>query len=526
MPTPIIPRPNYAECLPDSFFLSKNTLLKSDFHNAANARFLQKEIAQIGEFELNYDQSDHQTENIICLSCSDDPGFDNSESYLLKITAKKIDIQSSSPQGVFYGIQSLRQLLPKKARKQALPWSIDCLHIQDTPRFAWRGFMLDEARHFQGKKTVLELLDIMALLKMNIFHWHLTEDQGWRIEIKRFPKLTEIGSHRPGTAYSLRDRIFKRDDDIPQNGFYTQAELREIVEYAADRHITIVPEIEMPGHSLAALAAYPEHSCSGGPFSVRRSPGISKDLYCPAKESTIFFLENILEEVLDIFPGEYIHLGGDEAPKTRWENCPDCQTMMSEKGFTKTEQLQTWLMNHFCAWLRERGRKALGWNENLAEGLDQEMIIQYWTGKQDEVVQSARGGRKLILSPYLDYYLDHAYSLTPLTRSYLHEPVFAELAENEEAVLGIETPLWTEYVANKARLDYQVYPRLLAVAESAWTQKENKSLEDFRKRYEYFKSFLEEKNIQYASDKQIETNWLQKLFSFATLITEQNKVSD
>lgn len=427
----------------------------------------------------------------------DDPDLP-AEGYELAILADEpIEIRVSSRKGVFYALQSLRQLILGSYQPGKAVVEVGCVRIQDAPRFGWRGFMLDEARHFQGMQTVKDLLDWMAYLKMNVFHWHLTEDQGWRIEIKRYPKLIEVGSKRE--ASQISGFLGKKLNAIPYSGFYSQDEIREIVQYAAARHIRVVPEIEMPGHAIAALAAYPELGCTGGQYRVSPRWGIHADIMCAGKQSTTTFLKNVLEEVMALFPGEYIHTGGDEAPKKRWRNCPDCQRLAREHGVTKINGLQTILTNRISRFLAEHGKRLIGWNEMLAEGLDSDAVVQYWVGHEKTVMEHIRGGRKAILSNFVAYYLDHSYTHSSLDKVYLHEPVFAELEREYHAnVLGIEAPLWTEFVPSRARLEWQVFPRLLAVAETAWLDAEKKNLTGFHERITGFLAQMDRENIGYA----------------------------
>jgi hexosaminidase len=318
-------------------------------------------------------------------------------------------VEASTPMGILYSIQSLRQLLPVETEKHRLVQTdrrIAYLAITDQPRFSWRGFMLDEGRHFQGKETVLLTLDLMALQKLNIMHWHLTDDQGWRIEIKAYPRLTEIGSYRPGTSQSM---LGPKHNAIPHHGFYIQNEVREIVAYAAERHITIVPEIEIPGHSTAALASYPELSCTGGPFEVATHFGIFPDIYCAGKAATFTFLQNVLTEVLDLFPSPYIHIGGDEAPKKHWKDCPDCQNRIREVGLKDGHTLQIWFTNRIATYLDSQGRRAVGWNEILQDGLSINILVQYWIRNRRKLIEAIQiGKRAAIMSSYIDTYLDHA----------------------------------------------------------------------------------------------------------------------
>ena len=294
--------------------------------------------------------------------------------------------------------------------------------------------------------------------------------------------------------------------------------------YAAARHITVVPEIEMPGHSVAALAAYPELSCRGVPLEVRTIFGISKDVYCVGNEVVFEFLEDILDEVIGLFPGEYIHLGGDETPRSRWKVCPKCQQRMSAEGLSDEGQLHRYMINRMTEYLSAHHRTAIGWNENLGEGLHPDLIIHYWFRGKQTVAGAVRRGRRVILSPFLDYYLDHSYSLTPLSRTYSYQPGISGLEEDQtENILGVEAPLWTEFVPNQARLDYQVFPRLLAVAETAWTPEGRKDLEGFASRYRTFQDRLRFWGIDFASDANIEPGWWKRMFGLLTIARAANQ---
>jgi hexosaminidase len=435
-----------------------------------------------------------------------------------------VHIAAPEASGVFYGIQSLRQLLPVEVeRRSPVPnsaWQTPCVTIRDWPRFPWRGYMLDEGRHFHGKQTVLHILDWMALQKLNALHWHLTEDQGWRIEITRYPLLTQVGAWRKGTTRGFTGE----HDGIPHGGFYTQAEVREIVAYAAERNITIVPEIEMPGHSLAALASYPELSCTGGPFEVACRFGIHADIYCAGKEAMFAFLRNVLDEVMALFPSPFIHIGGDEAPKKRWKECPACQQRIRQEGLKDEHALQVYFTNRIARYLAAHGRRLVGWNEILAPGLEMGALPQYWIGNRKAMVAAMRGGRKAIISSYLFAYLDHSYSLTPLSKAYRFEPIFRELGEEADRnVLGLEALLWTEFIPNRARLDYQTFPRLTAFAETGWTLKEKKDFGDFQQRLAIFLHRLDELGVRYARDGDIEPAWYKQLFGIFTIPQPQTK---
>jgi hexosaminidase len=528
MPTTILPLPAEIEEHPGEFRLTPATVIQADGPNRQNADILQRLLAGATGFPLPVRAAEGAAENAIRLRL--DPGLASlgDEGYRLEVKAEGVSLEAPTTTGIFYGIQSLRQLLPAEIESTTpLPgvdWRLPCLTVRDRPRFAWRGFMLDEGRHFHGQATVLQLLDLMALQKLNVFHWHLTEDQGWRIEIKKYPRLTEIGSRRAGTSRSM---MAKDHDGQPHCGFYTQDQIRAIVAYAAERHILVVPEIEFPGHSLAALAAYPELSCTGGPFEVATGFGVFPDLYCAGKEAVFAFLQDVLDELLPLFPGPYVHIGGDEAPKKRWKACPDCQRRMREEGLADEHALQVYFTNRIMAYLEGKGRRAVGWNQILGPGLAEKAVVQYWIGSQKPLVEAIRGERRqVVMSTYLDTYLDHGYSLMPLSRAYRYEPVPAGLAGDEkDSVLGLEFPLWSEWVPNRARLDYQTFPRLTALAETGWTPKERKDLGDFRRRLGGFLARLDRLGVRYAPLAEVEPSKLRQWFGPLTIVRPQTRVA-
>lgn len=426
-----------------------------------------------------------------CISLRRTPSGGCEESYTLKIEPEGVALEAPSDKGILYAAHTLMQIFLQFGPEMALP----CLTIEDRPRFAWRGLMLDEGRHFQGMAQVKRLLDIMARLKLNTFHWHLTEDQGWRIEIERYPRLTEIGSRRAGTGYGSPRQ---GHNHIPHEGFYSQDEIREVVAYAAARNITIVPEIEIPGHSNAALAAYPEYSCTGGPFAVGTHWGWYYDVYCAGKEKAFEFLQNVLDEVIGLFPGNVLHIGGDEAPRRKWKQCPDCRRRALELG-TSIDGLQTYFSNRIAAFLQERGRRAIGWSEILQPGLTETAMVQYWLHQPEKIVAAMRQGRDVIMTPMTDLYLDYTYALIPLRHLYYFEPVFPALSAADAAhVKGIEVPLWTEFVWNQARLDYQLFPRLLAAAEIGWTEGRKKDYAGFETRLTGLLGWLDANGVAYA----------------------------
>ena len=525
---PIIPLPSRIEACRGEFPLTAKTVILTDPPNRWNAGYLQLLLGASTGFPLPVRTLDQTEKNSICLCLNPGLGSLGQEGYRLSIRSEAITVEAPETAGVFYGLQSLRQLLPVEVEAtqpvSGVNWNLDCQIITDHPRFSWRGFMLDEGRHFHGKQTVLRTLDLMALQKLNVFHWHLTEDQGWRIEIKKYPELTGIGSRRAGTSAGFTGGVH---NGVPHGGFYTQADIREIVAYAAERHITIVPEVEMPGHALAALAAYPELSCTGGPFEVATHFGIFSDIFCAGKEATFTFLKDVLDEVLELFPSAYIHIGGDEAPKKRWKICPDCQRRIVEEGLKDEHALQVYFTNRIAAYLDSKGRRAVGWNEILQAGLAKSAVVQFWVRGRKSLLQALREDqRAIVMSTYMDAYLDHAYSLMPLSRAYRFEPVPQELDEKEAiSILGPEFPLWTEWVPDRARLDYQAYPRLTAMAETAWTPKDRKDLGDFRRRLAGFLERLDRLEVRYAPLPETEPARIKRLFGIFSIAQPQTKTA-
>lgn len=426
------------------------------------------------------------------------------EEYRLEVTPRRIDIAGGSAEGVFYGLQTLRQLIPVAGgRCRAVP----AVRIADRPVFAYRGMHLDVARHFFPVDEVKRYLDILALHKINRFHWHLTDDQGWRIEILRYPALTRIGSVRPETVVG-HPRERKGYDGTPHGGFYTQDEVRDVVRYAAERGITVIPEIEMPGHASAALAACPWAGCTGGPYAVEKRWGIFEEVFCAGKEETFRLLEGVLEEVLSLFPSEYIHLGGDECPRKRWKACPDCQARMKAEGLKDEHELQSYFMRRMERWLRERGRKMIGWDEILEGGVSPTATVMSWRGTRGGVA-AARMGNPVVMAPtthcYLDYYQGDDPAAEPLSigwglpveKTYALDP-FEGLDERERRfILGVQANLWTEYISDFAHVEYMLLPRLAALAETAWAC-DRKDFGSFRERMRSMARLYDRCGYRYA----------------------------
>ncbi|MHC4924675.1 MAG: family 20 glycosylhydrolase [Planctomycetota bacterium] len=409
------------------------------------------------------------------------------EGYHLAVTREGISVSGGDPAGVFYGLQTLSQMLPVRPTGQSI--SVPAMVIEDAPRFPYRGTMLDVGRHFFGPDFVKGYIDQLARYKINRFHWHLTEDQGWRIQIDAYPRLTEVGSQR---AETMVERNFDPyvGDGTPYGGFYTKDEIRDIVAYAEERFITIVPEIEMPGHSVAALAAYPEFACTEGPFEVSTVWGVKEDIYCPTEE-TFAFLETVLTEVMALFPGEYIHIGGDEAPKARWEESEIAQAVMAREGLADEHELQSWFIRRIESFLNDNGRRLIGWDEILEGGLAPNATVMSWRG-MDGGIAAAQQGHDVVMTPtshlYFDYYQGDPEQeplaiggFLPLERVYGFEPIPGALSTEESRhILGTQANVWTEYIATEAHAEYMTFPRLLALSEVAWSQPEVRSYPRFQ----------------------------------------------
>ena len=398
----------------------------------------------------------------------------NSEAYNLTSKQNEILITAGSRIGLLHGIQTFRQIMLQQSDPRLFP----IVSIKDEPKFPWRGLLLDCSRHFMEKDFVKRYIDLLALYKMNVLHWHITEDQGWRIEIKQFPKLTEIGAWRNDPEKGR------------YGGFYTQEDIKEIVAYAADRGITVVPEIELPGHAQAALAAYPQYSCTGGPFEVETEWGVFKEIYCAGNDSTFLFLERILDEVFNLFPSKYIHIGGDEVPKFRWEHCIKCQHRMKAEGLQDEHELQSYFIQRIQTYLSANGRILIGWDEILEGGLAQNAIVQSWRGF-DGAKQAVQQGHQAIVSPTSHAYFDYGLNDIDLEKVYGFNPIPDGLTEEESSlILGGECNMWSER-APQEKVDSKVFPRILAMAEVLWTDHEYRDFLEFKSRVQKHYPILE-----------------------------------
>ena len=420
------------------------------------------------------------------------------EGYELNVDGEGIEVRASQFPGFLYALQSLEQLLPAAVYgTEPAPdaaWEVPCVKIADAPRFAYRGMHLDVARHFFSVDEVKRYIDVMAIHKLNTLHWHLTDDQGWRIEIKRYPELTAVGSIRKATVVRKEWGTY---DGTPYGGFYTQDEIRDVVKYAADRGVTVIPEIDLPGHMLAALTAYPELGCTGGPYEVWGRWGVADDVLCPGREKTFEFLEGVLTEVMELFPSEYIHIGGDECPKGRWEKCPRCQAKIRQLGLkddgehTAEHYLQSYVTDRIGKFLAQHGRRIIGWDEILEGRAPSDAVVMSWRGSEGGIA-AAKLGHDVIMTPNSHFYFDYYQSLDtdaepfgiggyiPMEQVYSYDPAFPELTpEQQKHILGVQANLWTEYVLSDEHLEYMLLPRLAALSEVQWCQPETKDWNRF-----------------------------------------------
>lgn len=443
------------------------------------------------------------------------------EEYTIEVSAKKAVVKASGLNGFVYALESIKQLLPAEiytgAPSAATCWCLPCLKIQDEPRFGYRGMHLDVSRHFFDANEVKKYIDIMAIHKLNVLHWHLTDDQGWRLEIKKYPQLTEHGAIRKQTIIGHgRDR--KGYDNTPygEGFYYTQDQVKEIIDYAAAKGIEIIPEIDLPGHMLAALACFPELGCTGGPYDVWGRWGIADDVLCVGKEETMKFLEDVLAEVADLFPSEYVHIGGDECPKVRWEECPHCQAKIAELGLKDDDKhkaehyLQSYVTNRMEQFLSTKGKKIIGWDEILEGEIAPNATVMSWRGVEGGL-EAVRMGHDAIMVPYTHLYLDYYQSkdtaneplaiggYVPVELVYSFEPFTEDMTDEEKShILGIQANLWTEYIPTDAQLEYMLLPRLSALSEIQWCEPENKDYERFLGNMESMRKIYDILGYNYA----------------------------
>lgn len=492
----IIPKPLDVNCKGDASFLLKDGVAviypENNRKMQDNAEFLVDYVERQTGVKLT-SHAGMPVDGAICLTL--DLSDDNAEAYKLIVNDKRVCISGASEAGVFYGIQTLRKSLPVA---QDINVNLSAVEIYDKPRFAYRGAMLDVARHFYTVDEVKTFIDMLALHNINRFHWHLTDDQGWRIEIKKYPKLMSVASERKETVVGRwYSGIY---DGKSYGGYYTQDELRDVIDYAAKRHITIIPEVDLPGHMQAALTAYPELGCTGGPYEVRTIWGVSQDVLCVGNDFTLQFVKDVLSEVADIFPSEYIHIGGDECPKVRWEKCPKCQERIKSLGLksdakhTKEQRLQSYMIQEAAKYLKEKGKRIIGWTEILEGGLVPDATLMSWIGESGGI-EAAHQHHDVIMTPntylYFDYYQSKKVEDEPLAiggylpieKTYNYEPMPKVLTKEEQQYIkGVQANLWTEYIPVFSQVQYMVLPRLGAAAEVQWTDPSKKDYKDFLRR--------------------------------------------
>ena len=508
----IIPRPQQVNVSNDApFTLSTKTVISLGTNSQdmkRNANMLASYIEQATGIRPAVGKSKNGTAIVLTI----DKTIANAEGYKLDADAKQIRIAGASAAGVFYGIQTLRKSLPLvngKASKVSIP----AVHIADAPRFAYRGTHLDVSRHFVTADSVRQFIDMLALHNINRFHWHLTDDQGWRIEIKKYPLLTQIGSKRAQTVIGHNSGKY---DGKPYSGFYTQKQIRDIVKYAADRYITIVPEIDLPGHMQAALAAYPDMGCTGGPYEVWQKWGVSDNVLCAGNDKTLTFIDNVLKEITKLFPSKYIHVGGDECPKTQWQKCPKCQARIkalnleAKDGHSAEERLQSYIITHASNYLKSLGRNTIGWDEILEGGLAEGATVMSWRGESGGIA-AAKQHHDVVMTPnnylYFDYYqsLDKANEplaiggYLPLETVYSYEPMPKELTADEARhIIGVQANIWTEYMPTFKQMQYMALPRLAALSEVQWSQPALKDYNSFTNRLTEFTHMYDRLGYNYA----------------------------
>lgn len=499
----LLPQPTSIQINKGNFNLTENTkilLTNSEFKN--EVRLFNQFLKTNYGFELQVITNSKSLVNTIEIQKNISTN-DAIDAYKLNISSSQIQISSIGNIGIFYAFQTLQQLLPIQKSNIV---TITSVEISDQPKYAWRGMHLDCVRHFFPTTFVKKYIDYLAMYKFNTFHWHLTDDQGWRIEIKKYPKLTEVGAWRNGSMIGhYSDQKF---DDKRYGGFYTQEDIKEIVAYAKERHITIVPEIEMPGHAVAALAAYPEFSCTGGPFEVGKIWGVLDDVFCP-KDETFTFLENVLTEVMSLFPSEYIHIGGDECPKIRWKNCAHCQKRMKDENLKDAHELQSYFIQRIEKFVNQKGRKIIGWDEILEGGLAPNAAVMSWRGTEGGIA-AAKQKHFVVMSPGSHCYFDHYQGepknepiafggFTPVEKVYSFNPTPKELTSEEaKYILGAQANLWTEYIETPQHVEYMIFPRMLALSEVVWGTSNPTKFSDFQNRMIKHFDVLEKKGINYS----------------------------
>ncbi|PTX18075.1 hexosaminidase [Pontibacter mucosus] len=508
----IIPQPVKLTQQSGSFALNKDTKIFVDPKNDELRKigeYLAKNIKDMTGVQPKLEQKApaQGSSNYLHLTLNTPVDTLGAEGYTLNVTSDNIILAAKEPHGLFLGTQTVRQLLPAQPTKA--PVSIPALEVVDKPRYQWRGMHLDVARHFFPVEFVKEYIDYLAMHKMNTFHWHLTEDQGWRIEIKKYPELTKVGAFRDGTLIGHYSDQPHKFTDERYGGFYTQEQIKDVVKYAQERYITVVPEIEMPGHAVAALTTYPHLSCTGGPFEVEKKWGVFDDIFCAGNEETFTFLEDVMTEVLALFPSKIVHIGGDEAPKTRWKECPKCQKRITDEGLKDEHELQSYFIQRMEKFLNGKGRTIIGWDEILEGGLAPNAYVMSWRGTEGGIA-AAKQHHYVVMTPGSHVYFDHYQGepsleptaiggLTTLEKVYSFEPTPAELsAEEKKYILGAQANIWTEYIPSTDHVEYMVFPRISALSEVLWTPAAKKDWNDFQTRMQQQYKRYDHLGVNYA----------------------------
>jgi hexosaminidase len=499
----IVPYPAVLETMNGTFNINANTkiVLVSDAlkQNESEILYFNDWLQKYFNIQLQRRNTLKENNNVILIYSTGKVG----EQYELNIQPSKIMIKADGA-GLKNAFESLKQLISEGHKNNLI--EIPSCFILDSAQFQWRGMHLDVSRHFFDKQFIKRYIDFISMYKMNVFHWHLTDDQGWRIEIKKYPNLTAIGSQRKASMIGhYRDHLF---DSISHGGFYTQSDIKEIVAYANTKHVTIVPEIEMPGHAMAALAAYPQFACNEGPFEVATQWGVFDDVFCP-KPETFDFLENVLTEVIALFPGEFIHIGGDECPKSRWKKCKNCQQLIMKEGLKDEHELQSYFIQRIEKFLNKNNKKLIGWDEILEGGLAQNAAVMSWRGTQGGIT-AAKQNHYVVMTPGSHCYFDHYQGnplieplaiggFTPVEKVYEYSPIPENLSATESKfILGAQANVWTEYLNTTQAVEYAVFPRIAALAEALWTPMENKNTDRFLKAIETHFNYLNLYHINYS----------------------------
>jgi hexosaminidase len=496
------------------FTLDRRTVIIYPSNNALlkrNAEFLSGYLKESIGYRLKIESGIEKVNYKKAIILELDRDISDQEGYVLTVNADNVHIKGQTENGVFYGIQTLRKAIPVETGDNQI--LLPSVIIKDQPRFSYRGMHLDVGRHFFPIEFIKEYIDLLALHNMNTFHWHLTEDQGWRIEIKKYPKLTEIGSQRKQTVVGQNTSMY---DNTPHGGFYTQKQAKEIIKYARERFITVIPEIDLPGHMLAALAAYPEFGCTGGPYEVATRWGVFHDVLCIGNDKTMEFIEDVMSEIIDIFPSKYIHIGGDEAPRTRWETCPKCQarikaeSIKADEYHTAEDRLQSYCMTRIEQFLNSKGRQVIGWDEILEGDITPNATVMSWRG-MDGGIKAAQSGHDVIMTPHIFAYFDYYQTADtkneplaiggclPIEKVYGLEPIPPILTNDQKIhILGVQANLWTEYIPTTQQVEYMLLPRIAAMAEVQWTQPENKDYKDFSERLLHLMQLYKRNGLNYA----------------------------